>query len=91
MTKLPMEGHMATILPFPRIRDHAFVARQASWLAELPPSTAEKQLARQLQVQRETMVKRGITFDLVEQHVREIEAVIRDAMWRLVRLPGGAA
>lgn len=79
------------VVPFPRIRDRAFVEKQASWLASLPMATAEKQLARQLHVQRETMVRRGIALDLIEEQVVQIEFAIREAMFNLGDSSGGVA
>jgi hypothetical protein len=60
-------------------------------MAELSPATAEKHLAAQLDVQRATMVRRGIVPDLIEKQLRALECAIRTELWRVMLTPGGAA
>jgi hypothetical protein len=67
----------ARIIPFPRVRDHGLVWRIARRMAELPPHTAEKHLAYQLRVQIETMQRRGISPDLIEQQRASVETAVR--------------
>ena len=50
----------ATILPFPLVRRRDFVLRNAARIADASPSTAEKLLAHAVQVQVDTMARRGI-------------------------------
>jgi Family of unknown function (DUF6074) len=82
---------MTTVIPFPRVRNRAFVRKHAARMLDLRPDTAEKHLAYQLQVQRETMVRRGIAADVVDQHMRDLELAIRCEAARLICEPTGAA
>ncbi len=68
---------MAVVIPFPRTRDRDFAKRIARRMSELPPPTAEKHLANQLRVQVETMQRRGIAHDMIEEQRRQIEAAVR--------------
>jgi hypothetical protein len=79
----------ARVIPFPRSRDHAFVARQANRMAELSQAAAEKHLAWQLELQASTMARRGIPADLIAPQVRALETAIRNELCRI--LMGGAA
>ena len=82
----------AIVLPFPRVRHRGFIAKHAGRMVGLPSTTAEKYLARQLAVQRETMVRRGIAIASIDQELSALEGAIRAAMWRLGRsIPDGAA
>ena len=82
---------MAEIKPFPLARRCAFIRRHAARMAASSSSTAEKHLAYQLQVQAETMVRRGIAQDLVKAQIRSLELAIRAELWRLVMQPGDFA
>lgn len=80
------------VVPFPRTRHRPFVQRHARRMAEYPPSTAEKHLAAQLNIQRDTMLKRGIATAIIDRELRALETAIRTELWHLVlRTPGGAA
>lgn len=70
----------ATVLPFPLARRAALVARQAHYLAGMRPRAAEHNLFRQLQQQREALLRRGVDPNTVEREVRELEAAIRAAL-----------
>jgi Family of unknown function (DUF6074) len=85
------DGTIATVIPFPRTRNRAFVRKHAARMLDLRPDTAEKHLAYQLRVQRETMIRRGIDRDVVKQHVRDLELAIRCEAARLICEPTGAA
>jgi pyruvate kinase len=82
---------MGAVIPFPRWKDRAFVLRHARRMTELRPAKAEGHLQQQLDIQRQTMLRRGVNPVLVEQHVRSLECAIRAELWRLVLVPGGAA
>jgi Family of unknown function (DUF6074) len=79
------------ILPFPRARDRGFVARHAALMESSTTDAAERHLFTQLDVQRRTMLKRGIDPDVAEEHIRALELAIRVELWRRVIRPGGAA
>ena len=77
----------AAILPFPRVRNLGFVLKYAIRMAELPPGTAERHLAHRVEVQRQTMIRRGIAAYLIENETKALERAIRAVMWRLVSPP----
>lgn len=82
---------MGTIVPYPRTRHRPFVLKHARNVAGKRADVGERYLADQLQIQRETMLKRGIAPEIVEQEVKSLELAIRAAIWRCVLTPGGAA
>ena len=57
----------AIVIPFPLTRRHAFAARHAEIIAGLKPKSAKRHLEHQLQVQRETMQRRGIAEELIDR------------------------
>ena len=77
----------AVVVPFPIVRRRSFVRKHAARMASLPETTGEKHLAYQLRLQTETMLKRGIAPDIVEQEVRSLETAIRCELGRLVLTP----
>jgi hypothetical protein len=79
------------VLPFPRVRDRAFVRRHAALMASYSANAAEKHLSTQLDLQRRTMVRRGIDPSSIHEQVKALEAAIRAELWRTVLTPGGAA
>jgi hypothetical protein len=60
-------------------------------MAKLPQKTAEKHLAHQLQIQAETMARRGIDPEAIENEIRALECAIRAELWHVVMSGGGAA
>jgi hypothetical protein len=79
----------AFIIPFPRTRHRPFVERHAQRMAHLPHQTAEKHLAYQLQLQRQTMSKRGIASAVIECELATLERAIRVELWHFMRSGGG--
>lgn len=82
---------MAEIIPFPRVRNRRFVRKQAAFVGSYRRDVAEKHLAQQLKVQRETMTKRGIAPDRVEAEMRALELAIRFNAGMIVSQGGGDA
>ncbi len=82
---------MADIVPFPLSRRRNFVARQAVWFAEQRLHAAEVNLGRQLRIQRETLMRRGVDHHLVEAECRALESAIRAKVASLIMPHGGAA
>ena len=78
----------ATILPFPLVCRRDFVPRNAARIAEPAPRTADKLLGYVVQVQVDTMVRRGIAPDLIEREAKSFENAIRGDLCRLMRLGG---
>ena len=82
---------MAVIVPFPIVRRRDFVLRNAARIAEAQPKTAEKLLTHTINVQVETMARRGIAPSLIAREARALENAIRSELWRLVVLEGDTA
>jgi Family of unknown function (DUF6074) len=82
---------MAEVIPFPRVRDRRYVLRHARRMASLPERTAEKPLRRQLKIQVETMLKRGIDPDLIERERAALELAVRIELRRMMLSSGGVA
>lgn len=68
---------MAEVIPFPLARRQDLIQRQASWFAQQASAAAEKNLYRQVHVQRETMVRRGIARERIEPELQALEGAIR--------------
>ena len=81
----------ATVFPFPLTRRRYFVLRNAARIADAQPKTAEKLLAHAVNVQVETMLRRGIAPDLIAREARALENALRNELWRLVILKGDTA
>ena len=50
----------ATILPFPILRRHGFIQKQAAHAACMNPIAAARYIEYQIQVQRDAMRRRGV-------------------------------
>jgi len=82
---------VAVIVPFPIVRRRDFVLRNAARIAEAQPKTAEKLLTHTINVQVETMARRGIAPSLIAREARALENAVRSEIWRLVVLEGDTA
>ncbi|MEP6968407.1 MAG: DUF6074 family protein [Pseudomonadota bacterium] len=69
-------------------RRRDLVLRQAAWFAEQGARAAEVNLSRQLKIQRDVMVRRGIAVEAIELQLSRLETAIRSEATRL-RLTGG--
>ncbi|ACA18248.1 hypothetical protein M446_3875 [Methylobacterium sp. 4-46] len=82
----------AIVLPFPRSRDRAFISRHASIMtAAATTAKAEAHLRRQLELQRQTMERRGINSATIDAELQDIQGHVRAVVWSLLLAPGGAA
>ena len=79
---------MAEILPFPPSKRRGFVRRQAQWFLDQRPHSAEANLHHQLQLQRATMLRRGVDPNRVEAECLSLEAAIRTAIGGFGRTGG---
>jgi hypothetical protein len=79
------------IIPFPRTRNRSFVLKHAARMAMLPVKTAEKHLAYQLDVQAQTMARRGISPEVIQNEIQSLERAIRAELGKVVVSGGGAA
>ncbi|MCJ2106990.1 DUF6074 family protein [Methylobacterium sp. E-041] len=82
----------AIVLPFPRSRDRAFISRHADHMANAATTAkAEAHLQRQLQIQRGTLERRGVTLEMIQAELIAIEGNIRAGYCRSSAVPGGVA
>lgn len=78
---------MAEVLAFPLARRRDLVRRQAEWFCGQSHRAAEANIFRQLQVQRNTLLAKGVDPVTVEREVRALESAVRAEVWRLVLTP----
>ncbi|WP_454917293.1 DUF6074 family protein [Xanthobacter sediminis] len=82
---------MSIVVPFPRARDRTFVRRHAAHIATLKPDRGERYLAKQLQIQADTLARRGVAPAIIGEHIKALESAIRAELWRVVLVPDGVA
>jgi Family of unknown function (DUF6074) len=66
----------AQIVPFPIVRRHGFIERQAAHAACMKPESAIRYIEQQLLVQRDAMRRRGIAEGLIAQELRCMAAAM---------------
>jgi hypothetical protein len=81
----------AAIIPFPLGRRRALVRKQARLFAATEHRAAERNLAHQLELQRQVMRRRGIDERSATAEVAALEGAIRAEVRRLVFTSGGGA
>lgn len=74
----------ASLIPFPSRRRIGFIHRHARRLTELSGRSAERYLTQQLRVQAETMLRKGISPELVARERQHLETAIRAEAGRLI-------
>ena len=79
----------ATILPFPILRRHGFIEKQAAHAASVNPDASARYIEYQIQVQRDAMRRRGIAEDLIARELKLMEAAIRQELLQ-AQSTGGA-
>jgi hypothetical protein len=67
----------ATVLPFPILRRHGFIEKQAAHAACMNPDASARYIEYQIQVQRAAMRRRGIAENLIARELKLMEAAIR--------------
>lgn len=82
---------MAQVLPFPLTRRRDLIRRQARFYADQAPRAAEKNLAHQLKVQGEALIRKGVEPATAQDEVRSLELAIRAEVRGWPMSPGGAA
>lgn len=75
---------MAEVLPFPLARRRSFVWKQASYMAELRPTKAAEHLERQIDVQRRSMLARGVEAAVVERECAAGASAVQAALCQLM-------
>lgn len=79
------------IIPFPLSRRCDLVCRQADWFLAQPHQAAERNLLRQLRVQRDALVRRGVSPSRADAEVASLDAAIRDRVRGFLMLPEASA
>ena len=82
---------MAEIIPFPLARRVEFVRRQANCALNMKPESGERHILRQVDQQRDILLRKGVSPEFVQRECGSLEAAIRAALWRGVLTPGGVA
>ncbi|WP_112663487.1 DUF6074 family protein [Microvirga flavescens] len=83
---------MSTVLPFPRARHQPFVLKHARNVAAMSHEAGERYLQQQLAVQVETMARRGIAPERIDEERLRLERAIRSTLWHfIIRQPGDRA
>ena len=73
----------ATILPFPILRRHGFIEKQAAHAASMNPDASARYVEYQIQVQRDAMRRRGIAEHLIARELDLMERAIRREMMQV--------
>jgi hypothetical protein len=66
----------AAIYPFPIVRRHGFIHKQAAHAACMNPESAVRYIEHQLLIQRDAMRRRGIAENLIAQELRCMAAAM---------------
>ena len=85
---------MTAIIAFPLARRSSYIKRHAARMACLRAGAAEAYLRRQLDIQRDALIRKGIDPASIETDLKELERAILLAAARRsspADLPGGAA
>jgi hypothetical protein len=79
---------MAKVFPFPLASRRKMIERQARYASSLNPTAAERHIQRQIKIQHDAMLRRGIREDLIASELRCLENSIRAQL--VCTLSGGA-
>jgi hypothetical protein len=66
----------AQIVPFPIVRRHGFIARQAEYASHMNPDGRRRYLGHQFRLQADAMRRKGISEDLVQRELRSMTAAL---------------
>jgi hypothetical protein len=67
----------ATVFPFPIVRRRAFIRKQVAHAALINPDASVRYLQHQLDVQAETMRRKGIAEELVQRELRCMRSALQ--------------
>ncbi len=71
---------MSKVLPFPLTRRLIFIDRHARRAASLNQAARETHIARQIEIQRDAMLRKGIDEELICRELSGLERAIRVAL-----------
>lgn len=81
----------AQVLPFPLARRRDLVDRQAHWFVAQSHRAAERNLKRQLELQRQTLLRRGVATERADREVELLRAAISAEVRRHLFAPEAKA
>jgi hypothetical protein len=67
----------ATVVPFPIVRRHGFIERQAEYASHMNPDGRVRYLSHQIRLQADAMRRKGISEDLVQREIRCMTTALR--------------
>lgn len=80
----------ATVVPFPIVRRHGFIERQAEHASMMNPDSGVRYLQHQVKLQADAMRRKGISEDLIQCELRCMAQGIKRAFINdKVHQPGG--
>ena len=77
-----------SLILFPAARQRAFIVKHALRIAQLSPAQSEAYLRRVLQLQGQTMRRRGISGTMIARELKRLEGAFRAELWRQILTPG---
>ena len=77
----------AKIVPFPIVRRHGFIERQAEYAAQMNPAGGERYLTHQIRLQADAMRRKGVSDDLIQREIRCMTAALRSTFYGARRAP----
>jgi Family of unknown function (DUF6074) len=75
------------VVPFPAARRGPFIHKHAARMATLSQTKADAYLHQQLQVQAQTMRRRGIAEEVIAGEIKHLESAIRSELWKCILTP----
>jgi hypothetical protein len=87
------EAQMAQVLPFPLARRVDLVRKHADLSFGMRAELVDAHIRRQVDVQRQALLRKGVDPDRVERECKELAAAIHAEIWSIVFTGrgGGAA
>ena len=81
----------ALVVAFPLAKRAGYLRRQSSYVRSISREAGERHIARQLDLQRQYLLSKGVASPAVESEVRTLAAILRAQLWQGRHAPGGAA
>ena len=81
----------ALVVAFPLAKRAAYLRRQSHYVRSISREAGERHIARQIEMQRQCLLSKGVASQAVECEVRTLEAALRAQLWHGRQAPGGAA
>ena len=82
---------MAEVIPYPLARRVDLVRRQADRVLELDAAAGDRHILRQVDVQRQALLRKGCDPNAVEAQCQALEGAMRAEVWKIVLTGRGGA